>query len=93
MKKYLVSEGLKPYLRKILDRRLIDHHFENDGEHSYCYIYMSCNSFHRLVKRAACENRSNEDGITYITEEESRNPIKCAALKKELGVNSAVILK
>lgn len=93
MKKYLVSSELKPYLRRIMDRRSIDYHFGSEQGRIFCSIYMSSNSFHRLIKRAACEKRSQEEGVTFVTEEESSNPIRCAALKKELGVNSTVVYR
>lgn len=93
MKKYLVSPELKPYLRRIMDRRSIDYSFQNDGGKNYCNIYMSSNSFHKLIKRAACEKRSKEEGVTFVTAEESSNPIRCAALKRELGVSSTVIYR
>lgn len=54
---------------------------------------MSSNSFHKLIKRAACEKRSKEEGVTFVTEEESSNPIRCAALKRELGVSSTIVYK
>jgi capsular polysaccharide biosynthesis protein len=79
MKRYLVSPELKPYLRRIMDRRSLDYNFQCADGKDYCNIYMSSNSFHKLIKRAACEKRSKEEGITFVTEEESSNPIRCAA--------------
>ena len=37
--------------------------------------------------------RSKEEGVTFVTEEESSNPIRCAALKRELGVSSTIVYK
>lgn len=93
MKRYLVSPELKPYLRRIMDRRSLDYSFQCADGKDYCNIYMSSNSFHKLIKRAACEKRSKEEGVTFVTEEESSNPIRCAALKRELGVSSTIVYK
>lgn len=93
MKRYLVSPELKPYLRRIMDRRSLDYSFQCADGKDYCNIYMSSNSFHKLIKRAACEKRSKEEGVTFVTEEESNNPIRCAALKRELGVSSTIVYK
>ena len=52
MKRYLVSPELKPYLRRIMDRRSLDYSFQCADGKDYCNIYMSSNSFHKLIKRA-----------------------------------------
>ena len=40
MKKYLVSPELKPYLRRIMDRRSIDYSFQCTDGKNYCNIYI-----------------------------------------------------
>ena len=38
MKKYLVSPELKPYLRRIMDRRSLDYSFQCADGKDYCNI-------------------------------------------------------
>ena len=40
MKRYLVSPELKPYLRRIMDRRSLDYSFQCADGKDYCNIYM-----------------------------------------------------
>ena len=96
MKRYLVSPELKPYLRRIMDRRSLDYSFQCADGKDYCNIYMSSNSFHKLIKRAACEKRSKEEGVTFVTEEESSNPISfisVSVLQSLINRNFAMIRK
>lgn len=91
MKKYVVSQELKPFLRNILDRRMMEYYISGENGKYYCNISISNEAFHRLIKRAACEKRSQETGLTFITKEESQSPIYLSRLKRELGANDVYI--
>lgn len=93
MKKYLVSRELKPYIRNILDRRMMEYHFSSENGKYFCNISVPNEVFHRLVKRAACEKASSEAGVTYVTREECSSPMYLSRLKKELGVNEVFVYK
>lgn len=74
-KRYKVADDLTMYLSNVMTRCFHPHIIIKDesGQH-WCYTNASSDVFHRLVKRARCEKRSDADGVCYMTYDEYVNP-------------------
>ena len=73
-KRYKVASDLVQYLDTVMTRCLHPHLIIKDSEGNYwCYTNASSDVYHRLVKRARCEKKSDEDGFCYMTGSEFMN--------------------
>lgn len=93
MYRYYVSKDIKPALQNVLVRGFHDYVFqrEKNGEWT-CLSPLSEKKFEGLVNRAVCEKKSKEDGVFYITSEESENMIYKTLLLESAGQKSCVVL-
>lgn len=91
-KKFKVNEELKEYIRNVLARENIPHHFTKEGEQLYCIAAISGEKFHRVVKRAFCEKKTEETGILHLTFAESETPLLREGLMKLFDTNSFVVI-
>ncbi len=94
MKKYKVRPELRPYVTKILFRCYYKYKCEKDPETNTQYIWANCTSdaFHQIVMRAICEKKSKEDGLCYVTWEESKNMFRLADIKRFHNSTGFVII-
>lgn len=92
MKSYKVSNELKPYIRRILTRSFHTFKFEKSGDQWICRTPISSNSFHKIVQRAACEKKSKETGLFYVTPEERENSLLYTALMDSANQTTSVLL-
>ena len=90
-KRFKVSKDLRRYIKVILTRTEIPHKFVREGDQWYCETVISGEKFHKVVQRAACEKKSEEDGILYLTHRESKDPTLTQALLELFGSNGFVI--
>lgn len=94
MKKYKVRKELKPYVTKILFRCYYKFDTEYEKETDTWYIWANCTSdaYHQIVMRAICEKKSKEDGLCYVTWQESKNMFRLNEIRRYHNSNSFVIL-
>lgn len=90
-RKFKVSAELKEYVRDVLARNGVSHRFVVDGEQLYCVTTLSGERFHKVVKRAYCEKKTQETGVLHLTYQESQDANLRAGLMKVFGKNSYVI--
>ena len=88
---FKVSQDLKSYVRNVLSREGIPHRFRNEEGQLFCITCISGERFHKIVKRADCERRSDETGLLHLTYDESQDPLKSAALMSLFKKTSFVI--
>ena len=91
-KKFKVKEDLKDYIRNVLARENIFHRFTKEGDQIYCVAAISGERFHKIVKRAYCEKKTEETGVLHLTFAESENPLLCEGLMKLFNTNSFVVI-
>lgn len=71
--KFKVRKSLKDYVRNILAREGIPHHFREEEGLLYCITSISGERFHKIVKRAFCEQETDKTGILHLTYDESQD--------------------
>lgn len=89
---FKVSNELKNHIRVVLTRLEIRHKFVRKNDQWYCATRLSGEKFHKIVQRAMCEKRSEEDGILYLTFRESQDPILVQSLLKTFKSNGFCII-
>lgn len=72
-KKFKVNKSLKEYVRNILAREGISHRFREEDGQTFCLVSISGEKFHKIVKRAYCEKKTEETGILHLTYAESQD--------------------
>lgn len=94
MRKYKIRKELEPYITRILFRCYYKFDTEYDKETNTWYIWVNCTSdvFHQIVMRAICEKKTKEDGLCYVTWEESKNMFRLIDIKRFHNSRSFVIL-
>lgn len=62
MKKFKISQELKPFIERVLTRRKIKYQILVDIEDGSecCEAEISGNQFHKVIKRAICEKHEDE---------------------------------
>jgi hypothetical protein len=77
MKNFKISDGLRPYIKKVLDKKGIAY-IERDNS-----IKADCSGmeFHRTVTRARCEKKNQEEQLPpdttyYVKKIESENSVR-----------------
>lgn len=91
-KKFKVSKDLRRNIKVVLTRTEIPHKFVREDDQWYCETVISGEKFHKIVQRAACEKRSQEDGVVYLTYRESKDPALTEALLKQFNSTGFVII-
>lgn len=91
-KKFKVNTELKEYIRNILAREGTPHRFTIEGEQLYCVTALSGERFHKVVKRAYCEKKTEETGILHLTYRESQDANLRTGLMKLFNKTSYVIV-
>lgn len=93
MKKYKISEELKPYIRKILIRSFYQCKMTKDADNNlFCITNASSDTFHKIVQRAKCEKMSKETGSFYVTAKEAQNTMLLNCLLEQTGQKSFVVI-
>lgn len=93
MKKYRVSQALKPYIRRLLIKSFHSCRMTEDEDGQiWCMTNMSSDSFHRLVQRAKCEKVTEEIGIFQVTAKEAKNPLLLNLLLKDAGTTTYQVI-
>ena len=90
--KFKVRSELKNYVRNILSREGISHRFKEEGELTFCLVPISGERFHKIVKRAYCEQQTDDTGILHLTYEESQDPSLCQGLMTLFKQTSFVVV-
>ena len=93
MKKYKVSKGLKPYVRRILARSYHKYHMVTDGNGQiWCETDVSSDTFQRIVQRAKCEKRTEETGVFQVTAREANNRFLLNSLLKQAHTTAFAVI-
>ena len=90
--KFKVRIQLKEYVRNILSREGIPHRFRSEEGQLYCIVPISGMRFHKIVKRAYCEQQTEETGLLHLTYEESQDVNQSNALMKLFHSNGFVVV-
>lgn len=90
--KFKVRGELKEYVRNILARDGIPHRFREDNGQLYCLTRLSGERFHKVVKRADCEKKSEETGILHLTYAESQDTNQCNGLMNLFKQTSFIVV-
>ena len=90
--KFKIKEELKGYVRNILSREGIPHRFREEEGQLYCLTCISGERFHRIVKRAFCEKKSEETGLLHLTYDESQDTNLCYGLMTLFKQTSFVVV-
>lgn len=74
-KKYRVSKGLEPFVRRILLRSfyICNMEYDNNTDTIWCYTNCPPDAFHKVIQRAKCEKKERETGLLYLTKAEAAN--------------------
>lgn len=93
MKKYRVSEQLKPYVRRILIRSFYKCSIAKDESGVlWCFTNASSDVFHRIVQRAKCEKATKETGIFQVTAREANNALLMPILLEQAKTTSFQVI-
>ena len=90
--KFKVKEDLKGYVRNILAREEVPHRFRSDEGQLYCLTCLSGERFHKVVKRAFCEKKTEETGILHLTYAESQDANLCHGLMNLFKQTSFIVV-
>lgn len=93
MNTYKVEKEIYKHLRGLLTRSYHEFTFKKDDDGNWlCITPINEKNFELLLNRAACEKRSEEDGIYYITKKEHDNRILSMLLCRAAGVTCCAVI-
>lgn len=88
MKKYRVKQEIRPYVRQELARCHFHCQMTEEEGQLWCYTNAPSDTFHKIVKRARCVQKTEETGIPFLTSEEFHNPLVRDTLLRHPGNNA-----